>query len=463
MVEKRAGKHAVIAAQTEPVPGELRKAVDAVYVYPHQGKLTLVARKAFNLLLANAMEEGVDQEWYEIQVGDLARNMRFESNDMRYLEETLNAMQVTLLKWDVLETIGGESMHVRDYVQLLGAVRLVGGVDSTGRRTGLARTVRYQFDKRVKQRLLVPEVYARINLQLQTQFSSSYTLALYEQVIRFKSNLGTDGWAYTVKLPWRDWRNLILGGDHASSYDQYKYFSRDVLNKALKELNEVVEDFEFEVVIFRDGRSIDKLQFRIRTKAQRSLGLPMRRPLIDTDQISGKLQRFGLRGEEIAKVLKDNDLVAVEEAASVTELRLRRNDLNPLASPAAYFHDALKRARDQMRSGAVSASGGGEPAKKIVADGTAPSREVRDVELLDSDKRRRAGKRVNEKQVVLDEWEAVEAQFRSLGAERREELIDDFVATLNNPMVVRELSKRGFEAPLVRAAFVPWLKRTLDI
>lgn len=463
MSKKQSEKSVVVAVKANNAPGELRKAVDAIYVYPHQGRLTLMSRRAFNLLLARAMEDGVDKEWYEIPISELAKDMRFDSKDMKHLEDTLDAMQTTLLKWDVIDTQSGKSVRVRDSVQLLGAVQLIGGYDPAGPRSGVARTVRYQFDKRVKQRLLVPEVYARINLQLQTEFSSSHTLALYEQVIRYRSNTSTDGWAYTVKLPWREWRNLLLGGDSTNVYEQYKYFSRDVLNKALRELGQVVTEFEFEMLVFKTGRVIDKLQFRMRPKAQQSLGLKVSQPLIDTGTIHNRLLKIGLKEADISKILDDNDPEVVKDAASQTEARLRRSDLNPLGNVTAYFVDAMKRVRDQIKEAREKnqkLSGPDQKGKDAKADASG-------VEILDPEvpqKGRRRPDTLSEKRAVKEGWEEVEDHFRQLPKEERDALVEQFVESISeNAALMREINRRGLEGPLVRASFVPWLKRNIEI
>jgi hypothetical protein len=294
----------------------------------------------------------------------------------------------------------------------------------------VVRTVRYRFDESVKQKLLVPEVYARINLQLQAEFRSSYTLALYEQVIRYKGSVSADGWSYTHKLPWREWRNLILGGDHAEIYEQYKYFSRDVLTKALKELNCVVAEFEFDVLVYKSGRLVSDLQFRLRGKKQQSLEFDDTRPIIDIEPISRRLQALGLKDEEIERLIGANDVAVLESAAEATETRLRRTDLTPIGNRAAYYHDTVKR----MRGTAAS-----EPKAKTSGGGAAQP------EILDPTPGRNAGR-------GKPCWTVAEAR----------EFAQKFAEEIENPAVIAEFARKGVTAPLVRAAFLPWLERELD-
>jgi hypothetical protein len=46
---------------TAPSNSSLRKAVEAIAIKPHAGKLTLLARKINNVLLAEAQEQGINE------------------------------------------------------------------------------------------------------------------------------------------------------------------------------------------------------------------------------------------------------------------------------------------------------------------------------------------------------------------------------------------------------------------
>lgn len=440
----------VIEAQS-PQRGELRKAVDAIYAYPQQGKLTLVGRKAFNLLLANAMEQGVDRDWYAIDIGDLAKDIRYDSNDIKRLENTLNEMQRTLLKWDVLETIDDETVPVRDSVQLLGAVRLVGGLTKDGKRSPIARAVHYQFDPRVKKRLLVPEVYARINLQLQATIKSAFTLALYEQLIRYRNNITADGWAYTVKLPWREWRNLILGGEYNLAFEEYKYFSRDVLVRCLKELNERIFEYDFEVQVFKDRRVVTDIQFRLRERVQAAFHLSPDEPLIDTEGISHRLEAFDLKKLEINKLIRMTDLVLLEEAADETELRIRRGDLNPIRNKPAYFQDALRRIKDRSRGGPSYARGS-------VVDSEAVELQTK---LTSAGKAPKKQKALTAQEPTGRSWAEIEERFLKLPENLRNQLIEEFIDQEKNPAVVAAYAKQGFKSAMAKVAFTPWFETVI--
>lgn len=321
----------------------LRKAREVVYAQPKKGKLTLVMHKAFNLMLKNAMTSGVSQVWYEIPLQKLARNIDFNSRDMAYLEETLDRMQTTLVKWEVREN--ATNRLTRTSVQLVGQVQLVGEYSASG--TCVQKTLRYRFDEDIKALLLEPEAWAIVDTSLQNRFRSRIALAFYEQLMFVLNNVPahSDGWTYTEQLPWEEWRDLLAGDDSADSqhYSQYKYFNRDLLMRALTEIKRTVTDVDIEVLHTKNGRFVTHVQVRIRFSAQHSLELEDTTPPIDTSEIAARLQALKLSEQDVTALLRKHAIEDLEGAASYTEARVRRTELEPLNSIPAYFKSALQR------------------------------------------------------------------------------------------------------------------------
>lgn len=424
---------------------ELRKSVEAVYAYPEKGKLTLLGRKAFNLLLANAMKQGIDCEWYSIDVYELANDIRYDSNDIKRLESVLTEMQRTILRWNILKEENDKTITVRNQVQLLGAVQIMGGYTDSDRRNAVARTVKYKFDSEVKKSLLAPEIYARINLQLQATIKSAFSLALYEQLIRYRNNIGGDGWAYTVKLPWQTWRNLLLGGEYNVAFEEYRYFNRDVIAKSLKELNQRITDFEFEVLVSKSKRTVTDIQFRIRESPQVSLPLISSEPLINTEQIQRRLEALSFSETEISKLLRANDLANLEDAAQDIEARLKRGDLNPIRNKAAYFLDSLRRLKKcQPTESNIENIESHNPLHRV-----AEQKNIRVVEEISTPR--------SAEEAGLS-WQDVEPWLIELTADLRSEILDEYIRQEKNPAVISAYKKYGLKSPMVQVVFVPWVE-----
>ncbi|GAG54474.1 unnamed protein product, partial [marine sediment metagenome] len=115
--------------------------------------------------------------------------------------------------------------------------------------------------------LYQPDVYARIDLRIQTQFKSSYALALYENCIRFH-RIGATGWISIDQF-----RKLMGVGD--DKYNKFNDFNRRVLSPALVEINKV-SDIEVQPTLRRMSQKVIALKFQIKLKQKkvRALGVP---------------------------------------------------------------------------------------------------------------------------------------------------------------------------------------------
>src|SRR5215210_2353841 len=68
-----------------------------------QNDITLVQRRAWNVLLANAYDDLPVKDVYRMLVHDLALVMEFDSKNEAYLKEALEALVGCKVKWNVLE------------------------------------------------------------------------------------------------------------------------------------------------------------------------------------------------------------------------------------------------------------------------------------------------------------------------------------------------------------------------
>ena len=229
-------------------PLELKKHVGAIHV---MGALTLLQRKAGNALLLNAYHELPDDSVKEhsVRLADLARALGFNSKNVAALKDTLGGLVETKVEWNTLDPEGREEW---------GASTLLAGVTMTEG----SGTCRYAYYPPLRQLLYNPAVYARINLDVQTRFTSQYALALYENCLRFVRT-GSTGW-----LSVADWRGLLGVGE--GQYPAYKALRQHVLSPAVRQVNRVGH-IEIEVETRRAGRRVADLRFLIRQGVTTSL------------------------------------------------------------------------------------------------------------------------------------------------------------------------------------------------
>ena len=141
---------------------EVIKASPAIQI---QSKISLLQRRAWNVLLANAYSELQTAEIHRVSVVELAAKLGYNSNDLDYLKETLEALGACQVKWNLLNKDKKEKWG---FANLLASAEIENGICS------------YEFPKPLRLKLHNPRVYAKLNLRLQNRFRSRYALVLWE-------------------------------------------------------------------------------------------------------------------------------------------------------------------------------------------------------------------------------------------------------------------------------------------
>lgn len=334
-------KNRVVVAASRDATPTLRKAQEVIYTHPKHGKITLTMRKAFNRMVQNAHRQGFDQEWYTVAISDLARNIEWGSKDMRQLNETIDKMQTTLIKWEEVNELGNP---VITSVQLIGKIKLVGAYRQDGRR--IQTDLMYKIDPSVKEKLFNSKSMALIDLDLQNQFKSPHAAALYEQLMYVVGETDPDpeGWYHSMRLPWKEWRDLIMSTDTSDYYDNFKYFRRDVLKKALAALESVLDSYEVLAVTHMANREVRDLEFQLRLRPQASLALENTMPVMpifDTEELVQKLAPFGLDDDQVQMLLDSGDMELIEGTIEYVQKRLANTRLEPIDKLDKYFMNAF--------------------------------------------------------------------------------------------------------------------------
>src|SRR6266571_3452635 len=130
-----------------------------------QNNVTLLQRRAWNVLLANAYDELPIQDIHQISVQRLMMSLEFNSKNEDYLKEAIEALVGCRVKWNILDKDGSAIWGV---AALLASAEIQRGVCT------------YGFAPHMRQRLHNPRMYARLCLSLQNKFDSKHTLALWE-------------------------------------------------------------------------------------------------------------------------------------------------------------------------------------------------------------------------------------------------------------------------------------------
>lgn len=307
------------------IDGEVKKAHEAVAITPKSGEsLTLLGRKMYNIMLHHAQKQGAEKSRYRVALKEMTTTAEFDSNDTGLIKRYLKQMAATTVEW-YSNSDKGRSWEV---TSLISSARLEED-------HGIVY-ISWAYDESIKARLLAPEMYARISLQLQSQFRSASALALYEIGQRYADNPGH----VTMRSNWEWWRPVLTGTPDAQSntYLEYKYFKRDVINTSLKELN-AVADIKMELIEHKNGRKVIDIQFSVERNKQSELPLEDLN-VLDMNLLS-RIMSLGLTQKEAESIYSKIDEAILRATVENTEARLKRQP--PLASAAAYFKDAIKK------------------------------------------------------------------------------------------------------------------------
>jgi hypothetical protein len=305
------------------------KANEAIAIRPKRGKLTLLSRRIFNVLLFHAQQQGVDKPRYSILLSELIDDARFNSNNTELLKSHLRDMQATTIEWHT--SIGKE--------QKWSSRALLGPVDITDRGRGQACTITWQYDDDIREKLVKPAHYTRVLLEISSQMRSYAAAVLYELGARYLTSPGR----LTMREDVIWWASVLTGRSDITSVD-YRILHRDTIKKALVELDTLCEDFRLEVVEHKRGRKVEELQFRVLPKPQASLeGLSQSAKNVFDLQLVERIVAIGFKRPDAQDLYAVTDEGVLRAAVEHVEQRMKSSSLPPLKSPAAYLRDALKK------------------------------------------------------------------------------------------------------------------------
>lgn len=227
---------------------EVIKASAAIQI---NGKITLLQRRAWNVLLAHAYNELPSKERHTIPVQDLMHILEYNSTNQDYLKESLKALIHCRVEWNILDKDGhGE----------WGAAALLAGAKIS---RGICV---YEYGSILREKLYNPHMYARLSLLVQNRFASKHALTLWELCVDYlgaKRDYGETPW-----MAIDDFRK-IMGVEDSHYYAVFfKKLKQKVITPALDEINRI-SDFSVTVEYQHKGRKVTALQFTMRRVVSR--------------------------------------------------------------------------------------------------------------------------------------------------------------------------------------------------
>lgn len=226
-------------AATKPADKALIKHSAAIGIV---GSVTLLQRRAWNVLLAVAYDELPRRERFSVSMSDLIELLSITTRNTDHIKSVLRGLVETRMEWDVL---GRDRDHRWGVMAMLSEARIEGG------------TVYYAFPPTLRENLYDPNVYARISLSISNRFGSRFALAAYELAVDY---LGVG------QTPWigvSDFRRLM--GVEEGQYASYRELNRNVVQVAEREVNEH-SDIELRFDKQTQGRKVIAIKLRMKAR-----------------------------------------------------------------------------------------------------------------------------------------------------------------------------------------------------
>jgi hypothetical protein len=225
--------------QPELLASEFRKANDAIGFRVVEGKFSLLSRRIYNAFIFRAQEVGKTgveapadvpgfEEYYWIRMSDLCANTEYTSRDYEFFKEYAEALQNIKVEATSDKMWASERLLAGLTIFNTSGLRNKGGTVYIG----------FAFPPQVREKVLKPDTYTKLSLYYQAVLRSAHSLALYEVCRRY----ATSPSHLTNRDSWQEWYHVLSGNSIKDVVlPEYKYFKRDMILKALSEINSVTD------------------------------------------------------------------------------------------------------------------------------------------------------------------------------------------------------------------------------
>lgn len=271
---------------------ELKKHVGAIHSL---NRLSLVERKIANALLYNAYDNLLTQSKHQIHISQLCQLIGYDSNDYKTIRKALISLISTVIEWNLI----GKDTEDNEWV----ASAMISDASIKG------SVCTYSYGERMRELLYHPELYGRVNMQVQARFESGYGLALYENCIRYQNINQTPRFELAL------FRKLM--GVEDGKYPIFRDFKRRVVDIAVNEVNRHAP-INIEAKFNRVGQKVESIQFII-NKAEESPDENNEPDSVEKTLADRLQENFGFTANQIELTLAQYEEKYILEKIAVIE------------------------------------------------------------------------------------------------------------------------------------------------
>jgi len=394
----------------------VKKNVSCVHI---TNSLTLLQRKAFNVLLLNAYDNLLaPNAIHEVDLDLFCSVLGYNSTNYPYLRKSLKELMSTVIEGDIFDESGDKTAW-RAFV-------LLSHVEMDYKK----RTISYEFPSILAKQLYNPDVFASFNLSIQGAFNSKYALALYENCSRYRG-IGTTG---EIDL---DILKKLLGV-FSKSYDKYRLFNDKILKPAVIEVNKISDINITDVVTIKEGRSIKRLKFIFESKAQRNLlNSQSNKESIENSKIYAELISLGMDQKWALLTCASHKEQYIKEKIIYANREEKQGKVN---NYKGFLYNAIKNDwKDEEQEKIKLKKAKQEKIKKNESDVLKTKQEFEEQEKIKA----------------TQEREAVESYINNLNEIEFDHLKQEFEKSKSCTVIPRQL--RNYDKPLFQAAFYRYI------
>jgi hypothetical protein len=309
----------------------LKKPVNALAIVPQNRKITVLGRKAYNVMLCIAQTQGVEKETYRAPLAEIVSGIDYGSNDLELIKKHLRGMASTIVEWNSPTTGEGVKWTV---CPLISHAIIVKESNQNFLEWGYALPLRKE--------LLSPSVFSKLSIGMLSQMHTHAGIVLYEICTRYK-NVGR-----TARQNWRWWLPVLTGQPNSERLEktEYRFFKRDTIKPAIAEVC-LVTDIEIELVEYKEGKSITDVQFLVRYKVQTPLPVKSQPKPVDLSLIK-KAFTLGINEDRAEELIAKYGDVDVKQGLIELEARMAKDFPAPVREPYRYLKATLEGSQQKL-------------------------------------------------------------------------------------------------------------------
>ncbi len=416
------------------------KASAAIHV---ANTVTLLQRRAWNILLYNSYNELLKKETHSIRVDELCQQLSYNSSNRKHLKSLLRELNKHQVEWNILGK--DKSEDVWGVSTLISGAEIINGV------------CHYSFNERLREKLYNPDMYARISLVTQNLFKSKYSLALYELCIDYfdiSRQAGETPWISVAKF-----RELMGLADH--EYPEYKYLAVRVIRAPIKEINKISNiEVELATKTVEGGRAIAELKFKISpNKKNKNIPVPKRQKtakqiplpdaLIELDNIAlyhRLTKEFEISEKKAREILKTTDELEIEKSLEYVNKKVKEGKVT--SSLAGYTIAVIKDGGKQL----LEQESLTKKQQKAIED----RQKKEHLQKIKEDLKEKF-----HRDLADQVWSTFEAIPSKLRVDLEKRFVKEVLEVDKNKFLLKIYKKEGITVTAVKHTFIPFLKEKI--